>query len=362
MELARALNHETLVLSDDGPDPARDRHLTTPTTGSTSATRRTTPTARVPSAPEEIVREPGANPALQHYQAPGRLGEHDLRRLHVRDVGRQRGRRPRDGRPRRRHPRREADDGRDHVDRPGHRQPGDRASSPRSSPRGRCRTRTSRAPTTRRRPWCVPTTTSTDLSYSFTADADRPRRRRSPRSRGRSRATATASGWAYYGSGSTFAVNLDEEGPTGSLTSVYDDDGAIGGQRAAELRDHRRDDEQQRRRQRRTVRDRGRERGRHVHEQRAGDPDPVVRRVQRRLEDAVLERRQHVDHEGDVHDHLALQPAVRRRVEDHLRAVLVLGEVRTVGAPTRSSSTPRRRTRRRACSSSRPRTRATTRT
>jgi hypothetical protein len=70
-----------------------------------------------------------------------------------------------------------------------------------------------------------PSTTSSDMSYSFTVDAADP---------DGSIASVywavegygTAAGWDYYGSGTTYAVALDEEGPYRVLTTVYDDDGA----------------------------------------------------------------------------------------------------------------------------------------
>ena len=223
MELARALNHETLVLSDTDPIP----HETDPDNPDhwvDFADQTFDPDGAGPMPPEEIVRVAGANPALQHYQAPVVSGDTTFAvYMYVTWVDNE-------------------DDGLGTADLDGDTQDAKRTTvaitwtdpltgqltssqlsalfSEGSVPYRDVQGSYNQAPTV-----VCPTTTSNDLAYSFTADAADVDGSISAVSWA-IEGYGTTSSWAYYGSGSTFAVNLDEEGPYKVTTSVWDDDGA----------------------------------------------------------------------------------------------------------------------------------------
>ncbi len=223
LELARALNYESLVLSDADPLP-NETDPANPDYWVDLAGLRYDPDGDGPLGYEEIAREPGANPSINHYQAPVVSGnttfavymyvtwvdnEDDLLAGEDRDL--------------------DTHDAKrvtvvitwtDTVT-------GGTKSSQVSSlfsegsvPYQDVQSANNQTPTV-----ACPSTTSSDLSYTFTADASDADGSIS------SVAWAVegfgiANGWDYYGSGQTFAVDLDTEGPYRVLTTVYDNDGA----------------------------------------------------------------------------------------------------------------------------------------
>ena len=224
MELARALNYETLVLSDVDPIP-HETDTANPDYWVDFGDQTYDPDGAGPLDPEEIVREPGANPALQHYQAPVVSGETTFAvYMYVTWVDNE-------------------DDGLATAD-----VDGDTHDAKR---------------TTVAITWTDPISgnlETSQLSALFSEGSvpyqdvagllqpvperrvsdhhehrpelrvhggrQRPGRRRSAPSRGRSRATAPRTDGTTTAAASTFAVDLDEEGPYRVLTSVYDDEGA----------------------------------------------------------------------------------------------------------------------------------------
>jgi len=223
MELARALNHETLVLSDVDPIP-HETDTANPDYWVDFGDQTHDPDGAGPLAPEELVREPGANPALQHYQAPVVSGETTFAvYMYVTWVDNE-------------------DDGLATADVDGDTHDAKRTTvaitwtdpisgnletsqlsalfSEGSVPYQDVQGSYNQSPSV-----VCPATTSTDLSYAFTADASDPDGAISAITWA-IEGYGVASGWDYYGSGSTFAVDLDEEGPYRVLTSVYDDEGA----------------------------------------------------------------------------------------------------------------------------------------
>jgi type II secretory pathway pseudopilin PulG len=223
MELARALTYDTLVLSDVDPipyesDPDNPDHWVDFDDQTFDAD------GSGPLGYEEIVREAGANPAIQHYQAPVVSGETTFAvYMYVTWVDND-------------------DDGLSVADVDGDTHDAKRVTvvitwtdpvtggiasqqlsslySEGSVPFQDVQSANNQSPTV-----VCPVTTSSDQSYTFVADATDPD--------GTIVAVSwaiegygVANGWDYYGSGSSYAVTVDEEGPYRVLTTVYDDDGA----------------------------------------------------------------------------------------------------------------------------------------
>ncbi|MEX0984255.1 MAG: prepilin-type N-terminal cleavage/methylation domain-containing protein [Actinomycetota bacterium] len=223
IELARALNYDTVVLSDSSPIP----HETDPDNPDyfVDQTAQTyDPDGAGPLGYEELVVEPGANPAIQHYQSPVVSGNTTFSvYMYITWV---------DGET----------DGLGVADADGDTHDAKRVTvvvtwtesvtggigstqvsslvSEGSVPFVDTVTANNASPTV-----ACPVTSSADLDYTFTADATDPDGTIVSVAWAIT-GTGTATGNDFSGTGQVYNVPFTEEGPYNVLTTVYDDDGA----------------------------------------------------------------------------------------------------------------------------------------